>query len=152
MTSALLDLAVGSGLELRGTHWLVERPEPHRGQVVLIDEGGQRECTSIRFLINHAGFESDARPAGPATRGDRQPKVLTDLTPHQQDLVALRMAHLLEVATGYRSGDPERPGPGEPRPSYDPAFTTLTQRRHAKVAELRALGFEHSRLRARPRP
>lgn len=146
MTSALLDLAVGSGLELHGTRWLVERLEPHRGQVVLIGEDGQRECTSIRFLINHAGFGSNARPAGLATKGSRQPKVLTDLTLHQQDLVALRVAHLLEVATGYRSGDAERPGPGEPRPSYDPAITTLTQRRHTKVAELRELGSEHVRL------
>ena len=55
------------------------------------------------------------------------------------------MAHLLEVATGFRSGDPLRPGPGEPKPEYDPATTTLTSRRRAKVAELKALDPEHAR-------
>ena len=37
------------------------------------------------------------------------------------------MAHLLEVATGIRGGDPLRPGSGEPQPEYDPATTTLDQ-------------------------
>ncbi|MGM9470190.1 hypothetical protein [Streptomyces murinus] len=56
------------------------------------------------------------------------------------------MAHLLEAATGFRSGDPLRPGPGEPKPEYDPATTTLTERRHAKVAELAALDPDHAQL------
>jgi hypothetical protein len=65
---------------------------------------------------------------------------LPDLSSHQQELVALRVAHLQEVETGFRGGDPLRPGPGEPRPEFGPATTTVTQRRHAKVAELAALG------------
>ena len=56
------------------------------------------------------------------------------------------MAHLLEVATGFRGGDPLRPGPGEPKPEYDPAVTTLTSRRRAKVAELKALDPGHARM------
>ncbi len=61
-------------------------------------------------------------------------------------MVRLRVAHLLEVQTGYRGGDPLRPEPGEPRPGFDPAATTLTQRRRAKVAELAALGRDEARL------
>lgn len=62
------------------------------------------------------------------------------------ELTELRMTHLLEVATGFRSGDPFHPGPGEPRAEYDPVTTTLTERRHAKVAELAALDPQHAKL------
>ncbi|MGY2151361.1 hypothetical protein ACW9HM_17995 [Nocardia gipuzkoensis] len=60
--------------------------------------------------------------------------------------MALRMSHLLEVETGYRTGNPLRPGPGEPKLCYDPATTSLTQRRQAKVAELAALDPDQARL------
>jgi hypothetical protein len=73
-------------------------------------------------------------------RPGRQPPVLSDLTARQEAVVRLRFAHLQEAGTGFRSGDPLRPGPGEPRPGYDPQATTLAQRRAAKVAELKALG------------
>ncbi|NEB40128.1 hypothetical protein [Streptomyces sp. SID14515] len=56
------------------------------------------------------------------------------------------MAHLLEVGTGFRSGNSEDPRPGEPRPCYDPAITTLTERRWAKVAELAAMDRQEARL------
>jgi hypothetical protein len=35
------------------------------------------------------------------------------------------LAHLNEASFGYRSGDPGRRSPGEPRPEFDPAYTTL---------------------------
>jgi hypothetical protein len=74
-----------------------------------------------------------------------QPVGLADLSDAQGELLRLRVRHLLEAETGFASGDPRSPGPGEPRPGYDPARTTLTERRQAKVAELRALG-EQARL------
>ena len=80
-------------------------------------------------------------PPREAGRG-RQPKLAGDLKPGRRELAGLRMAHLLEVATGFRGGDPLRPGPGEPKPEYDPAATTLTSRRRAKAAELKALDPE----------
>ena len=46
----------------------------------------------------------------------------------------------METETGYRSGSPLHALPGEPRPDYDPAVTTLGERRLAKVAEMAALG------------
>lgn len=58
----------------------------------------------------------------------------------------MRVGHLLEVETGFRSGDPRRAVAGEPRPAYDPQHTTLGQRRRAKVAEFKALGREEAAL------
>lgn len=83
-----------------------------------------------------------------AVRGrlGRQPPVLADLTAHQQEVVRLRFAHLQEVATGFRGGDPLRPASGEPRAQYDPQRTTLTQRRAAKVAELTVLSADEAAL------
>ncbi|MFF3505491.1 hypothetical protein [Streptomyces sp. NPDC003247] len=52
------------------------------------------------------------------------------------------LAHLLETETGYRSGSAFWAEEGEPRLQFDPARTTLTQRRAAKVAELAALPGE----------
>ncbi|MFD9505013.1 hypothetical protein [Streptomyces sp. NPDC060035] len=46
---------------------------------------------------------------------------------------------MLETETGYRSGSAFWAEPGEPRPQFDPQRTTLTERREAKAAELRAL-------------
>jgi transposase InsO family protein len=58
------------------------------------------------------------------------------------------LGHLNEASFGYRSGDPGRPLPGEPRPKFDPAGTTLRQRLEAKAAEL---GCSAERLRKRRR-
>ena len=46
------------------------------------------------------------------------------------------LAHLSEASFGYRSGDPGRLLPGEPRPQFDPVCTTLAQRLEAKAVEL----------------
>lgn len=69
----------------------------------------------------------------------RQMSRLEDLDAAAQQRVRIRMAHVLEAETGYRSGNPLWAQPGEPKPEYDPLRTTLTQRRQSKVAELRAL-------------
>jgi hypothetical protein len=74
-----------------------------------------------------------------------QPVGLADLTDAQHVLLRLRVEHLLETETGFRSGDPRDRAAGEPRTAFDPAATTLTGRRRAKVAELRAMG-EQARL------
>jgi transposase InsO family protein len=46
------------------------------------------------------------------------------------------LAHLNEASFGYRSGDPGRPAPGEPRERFDPDRTTLRDRLEAKATEL----------------
>ncbi|MFD4010513.1 hypothetical protein ACFWRX_09520 [Streptomyces albidoflavus] len=57
----------------------------------------------------------------------------------------IRRAHLLEVETGYRSGSRSWARPGEPRTQYDPERTTLTERRRAKVAELKNLDRQEAK-------
>jgi hypothetical protein len=91
---------------------------------------GEELATTVRVLINHP----DCRPSTnttefPACNRGRQPAGLDDLTDHQRDIVTARYAHLMEAETGYRSGDPLRARPGEPRPGYHPDRTTLTQPR-----------------------
>ncbi|MFE2247252.1 transposase [Streptomyces lavendulae] len=65
-----------------------------------------------------------------------------DLDEADQRRARIRLAHLLETETGYRSGSLFWAEEGEPRPEFDPDRTTLTQRREAKVAALRALAAE----------
>lgn len=142
-----LDLSVGSRLVLNGQEWAVASFLPHVGRVQLRNSRGEELATTVRVLINHP----DCRPADHAAgllacnRG-RQLAGLDDLTDHQRDIVAIRYAHVMEAETGYRSGDPLLALPGEPRPGYDPDQTTLTQRRQAKVAELRALPAGEARM------
>ncbi|MFD9226126.1 hypothetical protein ACFWDI_40440 [Streptomyces sp. NPDC060064] len=141
--AGLLEVRVGSRLRFDGLDWSVSGIEPQFGRVLLRSEDGRTEQRSFRWLMRHP----DCRilPAALAARtADRQPPTLGDLTKGQQDKVRLRAAHLLEAETGYRSGDPRRAEPGEPRPAYDPARTTLGQRRRAKVAEMNALGREEA--------
>lgn len=82
----------------------------------------------------------------PQAAAGRQPVVWEDLTEWQQKIVRLRYAHVQEAETGFRSGDPWRAAPGEPRPGFDPRSTTVVQRRTAKVAELTALGPDEAAL------
>src|SRR6266571_1181927 len=131
----LVDLAPGAALVLDGAEWVVERAEPQYGRAVLVSTGGQRLPVTFRFLVNHPGCRPSSRTsAARAADGGRQPASLSDLTTRQREWVSLRVAHLLEAETGFRGGDPLRPGPGEPRPGFDPVATTRTQRRQEKAA------------------
>jgi hypothetical protein len=143
-----LDLSPGAFVVLDGAEWAVEYLEPQFGHVMLVAcVGGQRMRVTMRFLAHHPDCRSSSRTTSAlaAARGRQEPS-LADLTEHQRELVALRVAHLFEVETGYRGGDPLRPGPGEPKPCYDPASTTVTQRRASKAAELAVLDREQARL------
>ncbi len=142
----VLDLSPGAALVLDGVEWTVERREPHLGRVQLVRADGTRQQASFRFLANHPGCRSSSRTAATGADRGRQPRTVKDLAKSRHELAELRMAHLLEVATGFRSGDPLRAGPGEPKPEYDPDTTTLTGRRLAKVAELQALDRQQAKL------
>ncbi|MFD7661289.1 transposase [Streptomyces sp. NPDC059788] len=144
--AAVLDLSPGAGLVLDGTEWTVERREPHLGRAQLVKGDGTRERVTFRFLANHPQCRPSSRTSSVGADRGRQRKASEDLKAGRLELTELRMAHLLEVATGFRSGDPFHPGPGEPRVEYDPRRTTLTERRHAKVAELAALDPQHAKL------
>jgi hypothetical protein len=77
--------------------------------------------------------------------GGRQRPRGEDLEGHDLDRARIRMAHLLEAETGYRSGSRYWARPGEPKPEYDPERTTLTERRRAKAAELKKLDRQEAR-------
>ncbi|WP_254594753.1 hypothetical protein [Streptomyces sp. 8P21H-1] len=144
--AAVLDLSPGAGLVLDGTEWTVERREPHLGRVQLVQDDGTRERMTFRFVANHPQCRPSSRMSSAGADRGRQREASEDLKAGRLELTELRMAHLLEVAIGFRSGDPFHPGPGEPRAGYDPATTTLTKRRHTKVAELAALDSAHATL------
>jgi hypothetical protein len=138
--AALLDLSEGRELVLDGTPWTVRAFQPHRGHIELVGANGAEQSTSVRALMNHRDCRQPARldpsPSGPG----RQAKTLDDLTKQQRKIIELRLAHVLEAETGYRSGDPFRPAPDEPRPQYDPErVPSVRARRLTKVAELTEL-------------
>jgi transposase InsO family protein len=143
--AGLVELSAGSVLRLDGAEWAVAAVEAQYGRV-LLKAGGDERWRSIRWLVHHPDCQpvpdGAAERAGPAG----QPPTLEDLTGYQREVVQMRVAHLLEAETGFRGGDPLRPGPGEPRPLYDPRRTTLGQRRRAKAAELRSLGADEAAL------
>lgn len=143
--SGALELAEGTRLVVGEVEWVVKALEPHTGRVWLCcgDErqnGEEEWATTIAKLIKQPDCRSfTASAAGlPSGRG-LQPAGLDDLSEQQRRVVSLRFAHLMEVETGFRSGSALRPLPGEPRPAFDPASTSLRHRRLAKVAELQAM-------------
>ncbi|WP_051885899.1 DDE-type integrase/transposase/recombinase [Streptomyces hygroscopicus] len=139
----LLEVRAGSRLRFDGLDWSVAGIEPQFGRVLLRSEDGRAERRSFRWLMQHPDCRVLAAiPV--ATTAERQPPTWGDLTEAQQTKARLRAAHLLEAETGYRSGDPRLVEPGEPREAYDPDHTTLSQRRQAKVAELKALGRDEA--------
>lgn len=142
--AGLLELSAGSELLLGGTQWTVAAIEAQHGRV-LLRSGREERWRSFRWLARHPDCRAvPDHDAGVPARRPGQPPVLDDLTDLQRQVVWLRVAHLLEAETGFRSGDPLRPEPGEPRPGYDPRSTTLGQRRRAKAAELKALGGQEA--------
>lgn len=147
MTAArVLDLSPGAALVVDGTEWTVERREPELGRVQLVRHDGARQRVSFHFLANHPSCRSSSTTSARGADRGRQPKTLQDLEPGRRELAASRLAHLLEVETGFRSGDPLRAALGEPKAQYDPATTTLTDRRHAKVAELKSMDRQQAKL------
>lgn len=138
------NLAPGTELIISGSAWRIRSCLPHLGRVTLVDDDGETWKTSLSELIHRPDCRPSTRTRTdlPAADRGRQPKAMDDLEEHQRELVMLRMEHLRETETGYRSGDPLDALPHEPRPQYNPDTTTLTQRRHAKARELRKAAAE----------
>ncbi|OEJ28895.1 hypothetical protein AS594_35215 [Streptomyces agglomeratus] len=136
-----LQIAPGRQVALNGVEWTIKDVHGQLGRLVLVDGDGRTETRSFRWLVNHADLRllPRAETSGRPSPVSRQPKTLADLTEDQRERARLRAAHVLEAETGFREGHPARALPGEPRPAYDPDCTTLTQRRHAKVAETKAM-------------
>ncbi|MER7151403.1 transposase [Streptomyces lydicus] len=146
-SNGLLRVSPGRRIALNGVDWTIESVEAHLGRLVLADGSGRVEARSFRWLINHPDLRvlenmEEASRSGLA----RQPRSLADLTPNQLERARIRAEHVLETATGFRDGHPSRARPGEPRPAYDPDLTTLTARRHAKAAEVKAMPVQEATL------
>ena len=141
---AMWTLEPGAELIVSGAAWRIQSCLPHLGRVTLVDDDGESWQTSVSELIHRPDCRPSTRTRTdlPAADRGRQPKSMDDLEPAQRTIVLLRLEHLREVETGYRSGDPVAALPHEPRPQYDPDNTTLTQRRLAKVQELRRAAAE----------
>ena len=60
---------------------------------------------------------------------------LAHADPEEAERLAELQAHMLELTTGYRSGDPSAPASGEPREEFDPSLP-MRQRVASKAAEL----------------
>jgi hypothetical protein len=103
---------------LDGRQWTVERRIPHLGQVLLTDPDGRRQQVTFQFLLTHPRCFTSSRMAATGADRGRQEAMAADL----------------------------RPGPGEPKPEYNPDTMTLTERRLAKLAELTAIDPEQARL------
>ncbi|MBY8841907.1 Mu transposase C-terminal domain-containing protein [Streptomyces sp. SP2-10] len=110
--------------------------------VRLRSETGRMQTIMLAVLLADDSFRAAVEPPprtleenGPAL----DPAAVLDGLDEDAKKAALELeGHLLEAVTGYRSGDPLTPEPGEPRPSYNPADPALTQRARiqAKAAEL----------------
>ncbi|WP_328974897.1 transposase [Streptomyces canus] len=140
MTAAVAwDLSPGNEFVVNGVPWTVEAFQPQVGKVVLVRPEHEAWKTSVRQLMHHPNIRPSTRTRKdlPAASRGRQPKGVLDLPPSKRPLMMLRVDDLREVETGFRSGDPLNALPREPKPQYDPNSTTLTERRHAKVRELR---------------
>ncbi|WP_406468951.1 transposase [Streptomyces sp. NBC_01594] len=78
--------------------------------------------------------------------GDRRPLV-EELSEHDLARARVRLEHVMEIETGFRSGSRYWARPGEPRPAFDPVTTGVGERRRSKVSELGGLSeLEAARL------
>jgi hypothetical protein len=138
------NLEPGAELIISDTAWRIQSCLPHLGRVTLVDDDGETWKTSVSALIHRPDCRPSTRTRAdlPASDRGRQPKAMDDLELGERTIVELRMEHLREVETGFRNGHPLAALPHEPRPQYDPNTTTLTERRLAKVDELRKAAAE----------
>jgi hypothetical protein len=77
------------------------------------------------------GEDEPARQAAPVDTA----AMLAVLPKAERDRVTALQAHLLELTTSYRSGDPARAEPGEPRPEFE-LRRSVEDRVAAKAADL----------------
>ncbi|WP_405011681.1 transposase [Kitasatospora sp. NBC_01539] len=136
----LLDLSPGAVLVLNGVEWTAREIAPQLGRLVLEHADGRVETRSISWLVNHRDARlARAVVASAAAGSGIQPRAATDLTESQLRQAVNRAEHVREAVTGFREGSAERARPGEPRPAYNPDNTTLTERRQAKVDEVKVM-------------
>ncbi|MEZ0108765.1 transposase InsO family protein [Catenulispora sp. EB89] len=139
MSPAATRLGVGSRFVVDGDAVeVVEMAATAAGNEVVVKDGFGRLA---RFTAKELLFGDRARivadSPGPSSDEDQDLAgvVLAQLTSAERAQVLERAEHVREVLTGYRAGDPELAGPGEPRMAFDPAASLMT-RYAAKAEEL----------------
>jgi transposase InsO family protein len=126
-------LAIGAQLLIDGETITVTAADGAELQGVTT--GGER----ARFVLTRVADE----PARACNEACQFGSVLLDggaLSDAQLRDAAELLGHLNEAWFGYRSGDPGRALPGEPRVGFDPGQTTIRERVAAKAAELGCSG------------
>ncbi len=124
-------LARGIRVSVDAREWLITQVNHSHGFVRLCDDEGEQTTMPLEEFVTHPHIEEIT--AKPASMVDA---AVERLDKRAREILSKRIAHVYEVETGYRSGTPEVALPHEPRPEYDPATTTLTERRLAKAREL----------------
>lgn len=129
MTNAVLNIAPGCQIQLDGE--LVEVVELEGVRVTL-----RNVRTHDYLVVGLTWLVAHARSLLPVMGGGGSAGVaLAGLTTAQRRIVAERAAHVREVLTGFRSGDPNRPVSGEPDPRFAEA-EPLKARYRAKGEQL----------------
>jgi transposase InsO family protein len=120
--------APGAEFYLHGQWHQMHEADIIEGSVTIVDADGVLTKMSLEDLVEHPGL---------SIRGQRPAPVdLVKYLPEtERALVLRRIAHVNEVLTGYRSGEPNMALPGEPKPQYDPS-RWLKDRYKAKAEEL----------------
>lgn len=147
----------------KGT-WLWFGDERHQvvgqggSEVHLLSAAGEWTTIYIAALMAAPGFRllSESPVDLPSSMVDAG-ALLDGLDEDKAAAVRDLEAHLNEIKTGYRSGDPEQAAPNEPRPAYDLALhPRRSDRVKAKAAELgiseRTVWRKLRRLRTEERP
>lgn len=124
-------LARGIRVSVDSREWLITQINHTKGFVRLCDDQGEETTLGLDEFVTHPHIEEiTAKPARVLDAAVER------LDARAREILAKRIAHVYEAETGYRSGTPDVALPHEPRPEYDPATTTLMQRREAKAREL----------------
>jgi putative transposase len=125
-------LAGGTGLRLISPSAPSDRQILTLPLAMLISDPTFRPCTSDEGpgLNDEAAQEHQALTDTVAAMDG-----LAHADPDEAGRLAELQAHMLELTTGYRSGDPAASAPGEPREGLDPSLP-MRQRVATKAAEL----------------
>ena len=122
-------ISVGPGARLLFDGDLVEVVELEGMRVTL-----RNLRTQGHLVVGLTRLVARARRSGGQDR-EAAGVMLAGLTVEQRRELGERAAHVREVLTGFRSGDPSRPAPGEPDPEFA-ADVALKARYQAKAAQL----------------
>jgi len=141
MTGSNVRVGVGTRFLYDGDPFEVVdmRATPAGNELVLRAITGRRDLLSVSLRELLAGERARVIPDLPGPSSDDPDElasvVLAELTESEREAVLERAAHVREVLTGYRSGNAELAGEGEPRAQFDPSLP-LTGKYESKAAEL----------------